>query len=363
MIKVFIPTYKRLNSLKWVLYSLIKTKSPLNNLEKVCFIVNNYPTNANNVSKIIKNLEGMDVNGWKFTIINRETTLPPIDSWYNAIKEYSNYGDIVFLNGDDDLFLFDSISGRVNAILNEGADLLLTKHIGGLTFLNDASSLIPPNEFKIHSNNYNCSKITLSDEKWSAIFMSNNTYYYSNKLEDALSKCYKWCDEQKWLPHELRTLMFPFYIPIALIIENGTVIFQDNIYVVRGSNLEERIKSKWSVPGWNSGFIQLLVNGILNNSELNHIKELVYDRKVCNDFSAQWYYTFFLDSRITREMREKTFLQIGKPDMNFKMHLQALKFILKDYIIRRTRLSKLKYVFLKKRKIDTKEYIDSFEEF
>jgi len=361
MIKVFIPTYKRLDSLKWVLYSLIKTKDITNNIKKVCYVVNNYPINDRKVHEIVNDIEKINSTNWIFVVISRDYIIPPVDNWYSAIKEYSDYGDVVFLTGDDDLFLPNSINDRVEAILQNNADLLLTKHFSGLTFLEDSSKILLSKCFKNQIMDCKVNKLTLEDDRWSSIFISNNTYHYSIKMEKAIERCFKWCNELDWLDYDIRTLMLPFFIPIALIIDEGLVISQNKVYVIRGSNLLERISSKWSVAGWNSGFLHLAALGILNNTELNSLKELKNDRQVCQEFSSQWYYTYFLDSRITKEMREKMFSKIGKPEMNYLEHLKALKFIARDYLIRRTKLSRIKYFFGGSERVDIRRFINSLE--
>lgn len=332
-IKVFIPSYKRLDSLSLVLYSLIKTNRYYgNNIEMICYIVNNFPDNKSHVNQIIDDINSYQAD-WKIIAIHREQTIFPVKSWYSAIVDNSLDGDIVFLHGDDDLFLPESISYRVKTIINDCADLLLTKHVDGILFY-DNTKEISINNFKINDKSSDLKQIFWSDDKWSAIFIGNNTYRMSPLLREAFNKAMEWSDELYWMTYDQRTLMYPLYIPIALMLLNGKVIRSNKQCVIRGVNFDECHRALWGVPGWNSGFIHLAFIGILNNSDLNTIKDLDNDRKIANDFVCLWYLTFYLDSRILKETRTISFKLIGKPRFTAELLIKSLLFVLKGYLFR-----------------------------
>ncbi len=358
VINVYIPTYKRLNSLSAVLYSLIKVNLPLIKADYNCYVVNNFPDNKDAVDKLIKefNLEG---SGWVIKSVHREKTLPPVISWYKAINEFTGEGDIAFLHGDDDLFLPDSIEFRVNTILEENADLLLTKHMDGVIFYDNSSKISVENDLERATDNaIKC--VEWSDYKWNAIFIGNNTYRMTPMLKEAFKKSMEWCETQDWLTFDQRTLMYPVYIPYSLILLGGKIVSSEKVCVLRGRNIDESKRSLWFVPGWNSGFLDLVAIGVLNNVDLKNISELYRDRKAANDHAALWYWTFFFDSRITKEVRKRTFHEIGKPKFSSKILFKSLIFLIRGLIYKYKFTNKLRDRFRKKiMKIEVQLFIDA----
>jgi hypothetical protein len=356
-IKVFIPTYKRLNSLQAVLYSLIKTYSPNVEYRYICYVVNNYPENRFFVDEIVNKTNTL-TDVWLVKAIHRENTIPPIQNWYGAISEYSVDGDIVFLQGDDDLFLPESIRYRVKTILNEKADLLLTKHIGGVLFY-DNSYDISIDNFKINSKSEKLENVYL-DRIWSAIFIGNNTYKMSPLLREAFVNAMNWCDEQTWLSYDQRTLMYPIYIPIALNRLNGKVINSNQDSVIRSMNIDECRRALWNFPGWNSGFLHLAFLGILKNKELVELKVLDKVRELTNNYVALWYWTFFFDPRISKSVRKETFKRIGKPTFTFKSLIDSIVFFTKGVFSEFRIYNWLKGIIKTQKKIiDSESFIDS----
>lgn len=338
-IKVFIPTYKRLNTLKAVMYSLFKTYIPNEQYQYECYIVNNYTGNYNEVEQLVAEFDSLDTI-WTFKSIQREITLPPIENWYSAISEYTKDGEIAFLQGDDDLFLPESIRYRVNCIINNNADLLLTKHIGGVVFYDNTPKVSVTN-FEIREQNEQI-KDVIFENLWSAIFIGNNTYKMSAKLREAFELAMKWCNEQTWLTFDQRTLMYPIYIPIALNLMNAKVIDSNQEAVIRSMNIDECRRALWNVPGWNSGFLHLAFYGVLNNADLKNNKTLETTRISANDFAASWYWTFFFDPRISKQIRVETFKRIGKPKFNNKTFINSIIFITKGILSKYNIIRKLK---------------------
>jgi hypothetical protein len=356
-IKVFIPTYKRLNSLQAVLYSLIKTYSPNVEYRYICYVVNNYPENGGFVDEIVKKLNTL-TDVWMIETIHREKTISPVQNWYGAISEYSVDGDIVFLQGDDDLFLPESIRYRVKTILNEDADLLLTKHVGGVVFYDNSSDL-SYDDFKISRKTEKLENVYL-DRIWSAIFIGNNTYKMSSLLREAFVNAMNWCDEQAWLSYDQRTLMYPIYIPIALNRLNGKVIDSNQDSVIRGMNIDECRRALWNFPGWNSGFLHLAFLGVLKNEELAELRVLDNVRESTNNYAALWYWTFFFDPRISKSVRKETFKRIGKPTFTFKSLINSMVFFTKGLFSKFRIYNWLKKVIKAPNNIiDSEVFIDS----
>jgi hypothetical protein len=331
-IKVFIPTFKRIKSLKAVLYSLRKVHRLSDRFEYICYVVNNFPDNYGAIETLVAEANA-NSSGWQFISIQREKTLPPIENWYGAISNYANDGDIVFLQGDDDLFLPDSIRYRVKCLLKTEADLLITKHAGGILFYDrhDLVSII--DEYKAKASAEHVEEVKY-DNLWSAIFISNNTYRMSPILRKAFELAMKWCDEQAWLSFDQRTIMYPIYIPLALNVLSAKVVDSNKVTVIRGMNIDECRQAWWGVPGWNSGFLHWAFCGVLQNNDLKAIKTLDTTRNAANNFVAEWFWTFYVDPRISRYVRQQMIERIGLPTFNSKTFISSLKFVIRGLLMR-----------------------------
>lgn len=364
MIKVFIPTYKRLATLKWVLLSLNNNLSTIENNTEI-YIINNCPDEKLKVEKIIMEFSKAH-NLINFNIIHREFELPAAISWYKSIRENSNYGDIIFLHGDDDLFINDSIKMRKKIIEEYNADFLISDFDGGLLF-NESGEKINFNKTKDYNKiELIIKKLSFKDKELiGSIFLGNNCYKYSKKFENSLDLALKWCNIQTWVDENLRTQFLPFYITLAAVYLGFNVFYTNGVFVIRGNNINEIINSFVGVSNWNSGFISLLCLGILNSKELISYKELDHQRVIANKMAAEWFFTYFFDKRISSKYRKDTFQKIGYPKFNLNLILKAFKLfifsIIKIKLKRFYKQYKLKKFY--KNSINTKVFIDELKKF
>lgn len=306
-IKIFIPSYKRLNSLNYVLKSLLETKISILTGELHIFIVNNWPPNNDEIQLLINEFNQKDIkhSKWKIESINRKVTMEPAYSWYNAIVENCNDGDIVFLSGDDDLFTNDSISKRFDIMQdNPDCQILLSSFQSGLIFDQDNDQiyfdLIKFNNIKKDINNA-IFELQFSDYRVkNSIFLGNNCYRFNKQFKDGLEKAFSWCDQLTWLDKNTRTLMLPYYIAIAVGVNNGKILFVDNLFILRGVEISEPYTAVWGVSGWNCGFLELTSLCVLNNYELQKYGDFKQVKETSKKIALDWYFTYFFDSRISK---------------------------------------------------------------
>lgn len=307
-VKVFIPSYKRLYSLKYVVQSLFKAETPIFVENYKLYMINNWPPNRNKIEALMAEMsEKYNIeNKWDIEIISRDKTIEPAYSWYNAILENCNDNDIVFLSGDDDLFTQDSITTRVK-ILNENPNcpILISSFYGGLIFNQDNNNIYFnlkkfEQEKFLKSNKIQNLKIDDVATK-NSIFLGNNCYRFGEVFKNSLKKAFDWCDQLHWLDLNTRTLMLPYYIPLAVAINEGEILFVNNLFIIRGVDYNESVKSAWGVSGWNCGFLELTSICVLNNNELKKYSEFQEIKKTSLQIISEWYLTFFVDSRISNE--------------------------------------------------------------
>lgn len=131
---IVIPTYRRLDCLRWTLLSLMQAKlPPIRNERFLICIANNHPGSQDQTHAVVNEIRTQFAHlPWDWQFLNREHTLPPIDNWYSAIQDIAEKDEVVFLQGDDDLFTYWSIADRYVECVQSGADLLLTRSLYGL---------------------------------------------------------------------------------------------------------------------------------------------------------------------------------------------------------------------------------------
>lgn len=342
---VIIPTYKRLDSLYWVLYSLMNCDLPAIDKTPRLAIVNNFPPYARECEKVVENIKTIHQNSkqWEWILINRIESLLPINNWYSAINDLAIENEIVFLHGDDDLFIKSSIKNRYDAIINSDADILVSEYYGGLTFIREKCHL----SSALQNSN---SQFPISDSKtnwYSSPFISAVVLKKGDIFLASLALTNKWIEDQNWAPYAYTSLMIPFYLPLASKYLGGKIIYSKRQFVLRGTSLSDRINSPYGVPSWNSGFIDIFKYGILNNCALSNIIELAKYRRSTLEFINDWYLTFYLDKRIPSDLRRLTLKNIPFK-MNYWQILKGIKKIL-AFKFRLTALSiRLDILFNKK---------------
>lgn len=325
---VIIPTFKRLESLKWVIISLLNSRLPLLDSKPRLVVLNNYPPNSYAVEELVKKIfnEHSKSEDWQLLFKHRQQTLIPVINWYSAINEFAMSEEIVFLHGDDDLFFKNDLKERYEIIVQNKADILVSEFHGGITFID---------ENKFHTKNYDelisyKEKPIINKEKFvSSPFISAQVLKKSSYFDRAFQLCNNWIIEQNWADFKQTSLMLPFYLPIAIEFLGGKVISTQKKYVLRGTSLLDRTNSPYGVPTWNSGYVALFTQGVLSNSDLSKIDDLDKARISNMYFVNTWFYTFFFDKRIDKSELKQTLKKI-KINKNWRARLLSVKMLVAD---------------------------------
>lgn len=351
---VVIPTYKRINTLNWVVKSIDQAlkKYPISNTRIRIYFVNNHPPSTEIINNFVDNinLEYSKLNLCEWKVIHRQKTLNPVLSWYSAIQELSEPDEIVFLHGDDDLLMPRGFISRIKAIDNFGADLLLSHSAHGLLFLSDGENCLDGNILNEIEKKGIQKEITLDQiDSWGPAFIGNHSYRYTEKFKEALSLSFSWCNQQDWLDENTRTLMLPYYLPFALKTIDGKLIGINETCVIRGNDLKEVINARFGVPGWNPGFLVWCAYDVLYSQR---IPKTYIAKKNLQEIASKWFLTFFFDKRIPLIILFNTIQKIGLPD-NF-WRLKTLGFgskILLTDILKLRRLRQRMSIFKDKKKL------------
>lgn len=310
---IVIPTYRRNATLKWVLQSLVQCRTESIPEPIRVLVVNNYPPAREEITAIVADYSHEKRFEWD--ILYREKTLPPVESWYSAIRENALPDEVVLLHGDDDIFCPWSLEDRYKAICSLNADMLLSQSGGRIVFLPDqVSALFSASSLPKRRADAKTAIVPWSDiHGWGPIFIGNNCYRYTEKWKRALSVSFEWCDQQDWLDWNTRTLMLPYYLAFAIKLLEGTVASLDQVCVIRGGDLVEIRNSGYGSPGWNSGFLAFCAYGVLTSDPLAGHKDLEGARRAQMMMAARWLPTIYFDSRIPSDMRKETLSRIRLP--------------------------------------------------
>ena len=329
---VVIPSYQRISSLKWVLSSLMQAKLPECPERFLICIANNAPSTQSQLHQLLDEFRShYPESPWQWHVLDRDKTLYPIDNWYSAIQDVAEEGEVVFLHGDDDLFLPWACIDRYQAITATNADMLMTESVHRIFFLQNDSSVsysgtLPQKKKGISPEFIEWAYIA----GWGPAFIGNHCYRYTDTFRQALALSFTWCHQQDWLDWNTRTLMLPYYLPFAVKFLAGELYGLRQTCVIRGGGIEEILNAPFGVSGWNSGFLVLCAYGVLGNHDLEQYVELNHARIGLADMASKWYATFFFDRRIPSQMRKETLRKIHLPDFSIcsMAFLKGIKMII-----------------------------------
>jgi len=171
---IVIPTYNRIESLKYVLQSIVQSDVCGVSDSIRILIVNNYPPAAQDLKEMVDRFLEHDHFEWK--ILYRRETLPPAKNWYSAVTEYARPNEVVMMNSDDDLVFPWSIKSRYLAAVGGNADMVLAGLSDGVYFSGDSQRILyPPEIFK--PNPASMAKINMSSiVAFSPQHLSNHCY-------------------------------------------------------------------------------------------------------------------------------------------------------------------------------------------
>jgi hypothetical protein len=277
-------------------------------------VVNNYPPNSDAVDEIC----GHSFLAGRLSCksMHREQTLPPVENWYSAIDEHAQPDEVVFLHGDDDLFLPWGIRDRFLQMAGTKADMLLSDVASRLYFYDHGRKYwltgpLPSERAQAKSARpWECYPARHPE----ASFVGNHCYRNSTAFRRGLALAFEWCGSQTWLAWNVRTLMLPFYLPNTITLAGGTVVSLQSKCVLRGASAEETMRSPYGVSNWNTAFCALCAYDIFANKQLRFNDER--QALVCDRFRRDIvpvFLTMLFDRRIALKTLWKTLRHSGFP--------------------------------------------------
>jgi hypothetical protein len=328
---VIIPTYKRLDQLKWTLTSLIKNKTEKidNNLRVL--ILNNsikHRKNVENIINLVKLKNKSDCLKWEWINVHRPITLDPVDNWYDGLLDYALDNEIVFFLGDDDLLTSDSLELRFNLIIKNNGDFLFSKFKAGVFYIDFDNAIYfknkAPSTKTLSIINYN------NLLNYQPIFLTNHCFKFTQELKDCICKVRKWKNKYpEYLSRDI-DLFVPLFLPLFLISENFKLLGLDHFTSYRGVDLKEIRQSKYGVRSWNPGYISFLAYNVIKDNLLIENENYRDISKSLLDCYSDYYFTYLFDNRIPKQYR-KTLLVSMKLG-NYLRMLRSFRILMTDFL-------------------------------
>jgi hypothetical protein len=328
---ILIPIYNRTSILKWVLKS-VQNSSLENELIKVCVINNHFKT-KDIVNEVLSEFENDDK--FKWIVIHREVSITHVKSWYSALFDHAEEGEVVTMLGDDDFMLPFSSFLKYNTIIQNEADMLLTSFVDRLYFFKNNTT------YWLNSSSFfeDISENTI--EQWDFIpgkepeasFISNHTYRFTENFRNGLNLAFNWCEEQNWLCETIRMGMLPLYLPFAISLSGGKVICLNKKCVIRGAIVPDVFIEEYAGGGSTQLFLLCAYDTFSNTSIKNYSLKL----KIAEEFYEPLAKTFDPDLLWMKNVNFKSIKKLYKHAKIKPIYLinrKSLNFIVKYFIKR-----------------------------
>lgn len=299
---VVVPSYKRFETLRWSLISVFRSGAGIVEPKRLV-LVNNDPGTNSEAEKFLGEVMETEsaAKDWETSFIGRVPAMIPALSWFGAIYDIAEDGEIAMIHGDDDICLPGSLAARASAIENSDSSFLVSRHQGRLVFSESDRFHSPP-----FPKPQKCKPAKLNHESSdlaNAAFIGNNTYRFDSNFREVLDTTIRFTESQDWLSEHERTLMLPCYLPLVAIHLDKSVACLPMACELRGSSQDDLTKHPFQHPSWNSGFFYGVVLDFLHRSPLGTDSRFDGEREHHRRLTAHWFLAVLADSRIPAPRR------------------------------------------------------------
>lgn len=294
-LSLVIPAYKRYEPLVWTIASALRQRFedvPIRRARLT--VVNNGEATKPIDDAVAQAVAYAGQGAWDIRVIHRRELMEPVFSWYEGIREFTEPGEIVVLNGDDDVLLQNSIAIRASAMAEHGADFLLSSALGNIIYrtptgANDlrANYADPPDRIPTATREQPRPLVAPDLSRLSSPFISAHVYRNSPALWRAYDAA---LDLMRGLPVSgpLKFTMLPQFLAITLM-DTGNALASDMRSCIRGGTEEEMTKARFGRTGWhNPGFYFASALYVLSQSPLRERPEFDTLRSEYRGLTLQW---------------------------------------------------------------------------
>lgn len=303
-VTAFVPTYRRPRALVWSLTSVLLQRFASLHVDRARIIVLNNDRDREPVERAVADaLAGCDRGPWEVTVVHRDPPMPPIENWYGGIREFAGPEDVVFLHGDDDMMLRGSAEVRARALVESGADLLLSE-VAPLRLIYDGAEARsvwidgtgqPPPAAPTRFRRPDFSELP----RYGLAFIGAHTYRPTARFWEAYDRTYA---QMKTLPLEgtQQVAMLPYFLPIDLARRDAVAVC-DTPCCLRGMSTDEMVGVRFGATNWRPGVLYAASIELLERGGFGPRDELTPFVRQLHDELALWYLPT-MSARETREM-------------------------------------------------------------
>ncbi len=290
-VTVFVPAYRRPGALVWSLASVLLQRFDGMDLGRARIIVlNNDRDRAPVETALATALREVGAGPWETEIVHRDPPMDPVLSWYGGIRDKAAPGDMVFLHGDDDLLLADSLRVRCQILADSGADLLLTKCFAQVVFDGpEARAAVMLHDERIPRA---CPEpwvradiAALADQGMA--FIGNHAYRITDHFWAGHAQTLEAMDTLP-LGSPQQLAMLPYFLPLG-VMRAGTVAVSNALTSVRGQSLHELVGQPFGQRMWNPGVLYAATVALLDSGRFGPPAELAALRAAIWAEFASWY--------------------------------------------------------------------------
>jgi hypothetical protein len=333
---VLLPFYDRISILPFVLENLFQAELNINERINV-LIVNNNPKLKNEVNSCVDRCSLKKISSVQ--VIHRKYTMEALDSWFDAIFNFSSEDEIVAMMGDDDFSTKDGLRARLELISSSKSDMLICNFHDRIYIYKDEGKFWYSGRINFR-NIIKAPRLSANSFRFKGSsgvepsFISNHTYKNSNKLWDGYNLAKSWARE-----HELLGLTpmissgpVPMYLAFSIPVVGGVVSESLSVPVIRGGIVEDIVFRNYAGGGNTALFSLLSLDTLVN--KLQHIDLVTYNllyERFCSSIVKG-----ILELLFSKDISLKTtFLLLKRSKFNYSSSLLSKDLFYNALIIKR----------------------------
>jgi len=277
-VTVCLPTYRRAGALVWSLGSVLAQRLDGLTLDAPPrLVVLNNDRDRGPVDQAVETaVRELGTRGWELRVVHRDPPMDPALSWYEGMRAYGHEGGVVFLHGDDDLMVRDSLRVRARELAASDADVLvsqtLERHLafegadGARAWVDGDGPLAPAADVP-------AAPLAMSAlHRYGFAFIGNVIYRHRPQL---------------WARYEavvarLRRLpvggaqqlaMLPYFLTMEAC-RHGAAAAVESRCEVRGHNIDEIVGVRFGHSNWQPGVLYAITVDLLESGEFGGPEEV-----------------------------------------------------------------------------------------
>lgn len=303
-VSVFIPTYRRPESLPWTLASVLLQRFDGFDAGRLSIVVLNNDLDRAPVERAVQRaIDAVGRGRWEIQIVHRDPPMEPVRSWFGGIRELGAPGDAVFLIGDDDIVLPDALVARCRILEESGADILMNPPYRGTLWFEEGDRAYlaedAPPLTRCRAGAWSIVGPTELAPKLSA-FLGDQTFRLTEGFWDAFDRSMAIMNAVPVQGNQ-QLANVPYLLPIVASI-HGRVAACDVVACIRGMRVRDAVGARFAMTHWQPGLLYAITLEWLERGELGSRADLEPYRAETRSEFARWFVPTLSDPKARRDL-------------------------------------------------------------